>query len=46
VDGFDNVGAGVVQNFVTALKLLEILHGGTSVLQHRAHGTIGDDDAL
>ncbi|BCW38285.1 hypothetical protein StoSoilA2_43410 [Arthrobacter sp. StoSoilA2] len=43
----DDVRAGVVEDFVAAFKILEVrVQGQFPVLQHGAHGAIGDDDAL
>ena len=46
VNARDDVGPGDVENFITALKPLEVLQRGCSVLEHGAHGAIGNDDAV
>ena len=46
VDGADDVGPGDVEDLVAALVALEVVERGVGRLQHRAHGAVGDDDAL
>lgn len=45
VDGAHDVGAGDVEDLVAAFELLEVLHGGVLRLEHRSHGSVGDDHA-
>lgn len=40
-----DVGAGGVQDLVAALQLLEVLHRRVLRLEHRSHGSVGDDHA-
>ncbi len=42
----DDVGAGVVEDLVAALEPGEVVERQVGVLQHRAHGTVRDDDTL
>ena len=47
VDGTDDVWTAGVENLVAALVPFEVLLDGQVVgLQHRAHGAVGDNDAL
>ncbi len=43
VDRAHDVGAGDVQDLVAAFELLEVLKAGVLRLEHRSHGSVGDD---
>ncbi|GAA3110324.1 hypothetical protein GCM10020254_65490 [Streptomyces goshikiensis] len=45
VDGAHDVGAGDVEDLVAAFEVLEVLKGGVLRLEHRSHGSVGDDHA-
>ncbi|GAA3063196.1 hypothetical protein GCM10020000_53200 [Streptomyces olivoverticillatus] len=45
VDRPDDVRARDVEDLVAALVPLEVVKGGVLVLEHGAHGAVGDDDA-
>ena len=44
VDGQDDVRPAHVEDLVAALVALEVVHRRVLRLQHRPHGTVGDED--
>jgi len=46
VDASHHVRTGDVEDLVTALMALEVVHGRVSRLEHRAHRAIGNQDTL
>jgi hypothetical protein len=46
VDGAHDVRPGRVEDLVAALMPFEVVEGEVVILQHRAHGAVGDDDPL
>jgi hypothetical protein len=46
VHGADDLGACHVENLVAPVVTVEVFEGGVLRLEHRAHRSVGDDDAF
>ncbi|CAB4565609.1 unannotated protein [freshwater metagenome] len=46
MDCRNDVGPSFVENLVAPFELHKVIEGEFVLLQHRAHGTVGNDDAF